>query len=138
MKKELRWDDIQIGEELGPLEYDISEDFINNFANAVDDHDDWYMKSSPFGDRIAHPTFAATDYNDLAFLTWGPLLSGLHAKHSMELINPVKAGSTVKVSGKIVNKYIKRERKYIEMEYQVVDQDGQEIARHKYTGTVPQ
>ena len=138
MEKELRWDDIEVGEEVGPLEYEISEELIDKFAKAIDDYDDWYMKDSPFGGRIAHPTFSATDYVDLMFLKRTPIMSWVHAKQSIELINPAKLGSKVTVTGKIVDKYIKRGRRYIELVYVAIDQDGQEITRNNYISMAPQ
>ena len=93
------------------------------------------MDNSRFGGRIVHPTYFSTDYFDLILLKWGRL-SGLHAKHSIELINPARVGSKVRVTGKVVDKYVKRGRKYFELVYQVIDQDGREIVRNKYTGTV--
>ena len=53
MEKELRWDDIEVGEEVVPLEYEISEELIDKFAKAIDDYDDWYVYLSNVEIRLS-------------------------------------------------------------------------------------
>ena len=130
MEKELNWEDLKVGDESGTIEYTITEAMVDRFAQAVDDHHDWYVKDSPFGGRIAPPPLTATDYQPTFVPKWGRI-RGLHAKQETEFISPLRVGSKIRVSGTIVAKYEKRERKYLEFEYRIIDEDGNEAIRHK-------
>jgi acyl dehydratase len=132
MCQKSKWDEINVGDQIGPLEYVITEAMVNDFANAVEDYHDWYIKDSPFGGRIAHPTMLATDQDALFIRKWGPA-AGLHAKHTTEFMNPVIVGKKVKVIASVVEKYIKREKKYLTMEYVYTDEDGLVLVRHLKT-----
>jgi hypothetical protein len=59
--KPYTWENIQIGEEFGPVEGILSELKLKLHAFAVDDHGPWYFQGLPFGARIGHPTLLATD-----------------------------------------------------------------------------
>ena len=52
----------KVGEELGPIEYLVTEEMVRDYADAVDDHNPYFFQDSPFGGRIAHPTIGANDY----------------------------------------------------------------------------
>ena len=135
MPKENAFDKLSVGEELGPLQYTITEEAIARFAEATEDYGDWYMKDSPFGGRIAHPTLTTTDYSLMLFPKVG-VFSGLHAKHESEFYNPARLGKRMTVTAKVLEKYEKRGREYFVLEYRTVDEDGQDIVRHRITSSV--
>ena len=126
------WNMINVGDDFKPIEYVVTEDMVNRFAEAVDDHDDWYMKDSPFGGRIAHPTMSSTD-QDAFFISRYGFQVGLHAKHSIEFVNPAIIGKKITGRATIVEKYEKRGKHYVTMEYIYTDEDGREIVRHRKT-----
>lgn len=132
MEKGLKWEEVNIGDRCGPIEYVITSEMIDGFASAVEDYNDWYMKGSPFNGRIAHPTLTASDQDVLLISRWGSA-AGLHAKQSSEFINPARLGKKITVTGVIVDKYIKREKHYLVLEYLAIDEDGREIVRHRKT-----
>jgi len=136
MKETLNWYEINVGDEGHTLEYTITPELIDNFAVATGDDHEWYMKDSPFGGRIAHSTINSLDYFAIIFLKWGKEWTGLHARHETEVKAPLKLGQKVIVKGKIVGKYEKRGRNYLELEYITRDMDGNELVRNKITTTV--
>lgn len=133
---QLRWEELNTGDEGQPLEYVITERTIEQFAEAVGDYHDWYMKSSPFGERVAPVTLTATDYFALIFLRWRREWTGLHTRQETQVTTPLKLGQKAKVTGRVVDKYEKKGRKYIGFEYITRDENGAEVVRHKITTTI--
>ena len=71
-------------------------------------------------------------YNQYAL----PPEGGFHAQQEFEFINPLKVGKKVRVTGKLVDRYIKRGREYFVAEFVAVDEDGLEIVRMKRAGAL--
>jgi len=137
--KPYTWDNIQIGEEFGPVEGTLSELKVRQHAFAVDDYATWYFQGSPFGARIGHPTLLATDILMLFTLTYDmtpPCEAGLHARNELEFLRPVFVGQKVTVTGKTTEKYQKRAQHYRVLEGAVLDEAGQPFLRMRATETV--
>lgn len=122
----------KVGEELGPLEYIVSEEKLRYYADAADDHDSWFFHESPFGGRIVHPTIVANDYA-LVMATKYSLAGAVHAKAAHEFINPIRFGERLKVKGMIVDIYNKRGRDFLIIETVTVGEDGVELVRSRNT-----
>ena len=122
----------QVGEELGQIEYEVTRTVIEEYADIADDHDPWFLKQSPFGGPIAHPTIGANDYSHL--LTTKYSSSGVvHVKAAHEFLNPIKPGKTYTVKAKVVDRYTRRGRDYLTVETVTTDEDGLEIVRSRNT-----
>jgi len=133
------WDNIEVGEQLGPVEGVVSELRLKTHAFAVDDYGDWYFKDSPFGGRIGHPTLLANDILLLFMLNYDltpPMEGGLHAKNEIELLKPVRLGQKVIIQGTHSDKYKKRAQSYRILEGDVRDDAGQVYLRMRATETV--
>jgi acyl dehydratase len=121
------------------VEGNVSDFYIKTHAYAVDDYGDWYLKDSPFGGRIGHPTLLANDILRLFFLLYDvrpPFPSGLHAKNELELLRPVKLGDKVVVRGKHTEKYEKRGQNVRVVEGQAADEAGRPFIRMRAWETV--
>jgi acyl dehydratase len=137
--KRYSWENITAGEDLGWVEGVVSDFYIKMHAFAVDDYGDWYLKDSPFGGRIGHPTLLANDILRLFFLIYDPrppFARGLHAKNELELLRPVKLGDKVVVSGKHTEKYERRGQKIRVVEGQATDEAGRSFIRMRTWETV--
>lgn len=135
-RKPFRWENIEVPEDLGWVDGVVSDFYIKMHAYAVDDYGDWYLKDSPFGGRIGHPTLLANDILRLFHLLYdvrppsgGMYLGGLHAKNELEFLRPVKLGDTVVIRGKHTEKYQKRGQNIRVVEGQVADAAGQPLLR---------
>ena len=128
----------KIGDEFEPIEIVVTEEMVERNAFANDDYNPWYMEDSPFGGRIASPTFL-TFHESRIFRGYYAIPPGgsLHQKLEIEFINPLKVGKKLKMSGKLVDRYNKRGRDYFVAEYLVVDEDGAEIIRMGKIRAVP-
>lgn len=138
--KPYTWENIQIGEEFGPVEGILSELKLKLHAFAVDDYHPWYFHQSPFGARIGHPTLLATDILMLFTLGYDvmtpPCEAGLHARNELEFLRPIFVGQRVTITGKHVEKYQKRAQNYRVLEGVVRDEAGQPFLRMRATETV--
>jgi acyl dehydratase len=134
------WDNIEVGEEFGPLESILSELKLKLHAFAVDDYNPWYFQGSPFGARIGHSTLLATDILMLFMLNYDAnpptFEGGLHARNDLEFLKPIFVGQKVAIRGKTTEKYQKRGQSYRALEGEVQDATGQVCLRMWATETV--
>ena len=128
----------QIGDEYPPMEVTVTEEMVERNAWATDNYHPWYMEGSPFGGRIVSPTVLVSQ---LAKLFYGhyayPTGGAFHAKQEFEFINPHRIGKKVTITGKLVDRYVKRGRDYFVSEYLVIDKDGTEIIRMRRSDCAP-
>ena len=138
--KPYRYECVEVGEELGPVEGVVSELKVKQHAFAVDDYGSWYFHHSPFGARIGHPTLLATDVLMLITLAYDvvtpPCEAGLHARNELEFLQPVFVGQRVTVRGKHVEKYKKRAQHYRILDGTVEDEGGNPLVRMRATETI--
>jgi acyl dehydratase len=132
MRKPFNFETIQIGEILGEKEVVVTDDLVRTCAHAIESAHPWYIEASPFGGRIAPSTFFDNDTLrtlDEQYERFG----SIHAKQSWEFKQPLRVGTKVTFTVKVVDKYIRRERPYLVMELRVVDEQGVEICRGTHT-----
>jgi acyl dehydratase len=138
--KQYTFENIQIGEEFGPVEGILSELKLKQHAFAVDDYHPWYFQGSPFGARIGHPTLLATDILMLFTLNYDAnppsFEGGLHARNELEFLRPVFVGHKVTIRGRTTEKYQKRAQHYRVLEGEVLDHAGEVCLRMRATETV--
>lgn len=125
--KPLVYEEIMIGEELPVMELVVDEGVQGRYLVAVQDENPWYYKGSPWGGAITHHSTLDGSTIIAVYLKYVYPLSAVHAKQDTEFINPLPLGKPVRINSKIVDKYVKRERRYIVVESLVVDHDGVEI-----------
>lgn len=133
------WENVEVGDVLGPVEGVVSEFLLKTHAYAVDDYGDWYFRDSPFGGRIGHPTLLANDILrlfQLGYDTGPPSPGGLHGKNELEFIRPVFLGQKVVIKGSHTEKYQKRGQNYRVLEGVVEDEAGRLLLKMRAVETV--
>jgi acyl dehydratase len=133
------YENIQIGEEFGPVEGIVSDFQVKTHAYAVDDYSPWYFQCSPFGGRIGHPTLLANDILRLFMLGYDmrpPFAGGLHGRNEIEFLKPVFVGQKVTIKGRHTDKYQKRAQSYRILEGEVLDEAGEPCLRMRAVETV--
>lgn len=127
MSKEIPFESVVVGETLGPIEYVVTMEDVRKYCDDWEDPNPMYLDSSPFGAPIVPPAFRAgldsfrllgTRYDSHATL-------GYSTAH--QFLNPVTIGKRLIVTGKLVDKYVKRGIEYVIIEYTTVDEDGVKI-----------
>ncbi len=115
-KPELIYEEVEIGEELGSYEYILTEEQVAQFRRGVEDPEALF------------PTIAVKHDASSLRVKYEPG-TGINARQKMELFNPPVAGKRIKVTGRIADKYIRREKPYLVIEATAVDEDGRLIER---------
>lgn len=118
-----RWTDIAVGHRFEPVDYSVTPEQVERFEAAVGVRHPWSHDDSPYGFPIVPPTLPCTDYTRFLAQVFPPIV-GMHARHRMRLIRPIPVGAEVRVSGEVVDKFIKRDRHYLVIEYRVEDAEG--------------
>ena len=110
--KEFNYDDVEVGEELGSYEYVLTQEMLDNFRASVEDPDALF------------PTLAvkhdATAFN----MVYQDNTGGVNAGNEVEFFNPPIPGKKIKVTGRIADKYWRRDKPYMVIEATAVDEDG--------------
>ena len=129
MSKHIPWDTVIVGDTLGPIEYVVDKEAVEQYCDDWKDPNPIYLKDSPFGGPVVPPAFRAglDSFRLLATKFDSHATVGVKTEH--EYINPAKIGKRLITTGKIADKYIKRGIEYVVIEYSMVDEDGVEIRR---------
>lgn len=128
----------KIGDEFELFEITVTEEMVERSIWANDDYNPWYLKESPFGGRIASPMFLSRNLENIFWEHYTfPSGGSFHTNQGFNFISPLKIGKKIRITGKLVDMYHKRERDSYVSEYLAVDEDGTEIVRMKRTETTP-
>lgn len=132
MRKSFNYDTIQIGEVLGRKQMLITDELIRTCANAIEASNPWYFDDSPLRGRIAPPTVFANvtlDVLDEQYERFG----SIHVGQAWEFNHPVRLGQHVSLTVTVADKYRRRERPYIVMTLDAVDEAGVNLCRSIHT-----
>jgi acyl dehydratase len=130
-KPSLDFEVLPIGEEYTD-EYVLTAEMARDYAEGVADLNPWYLEHSPFGGLVANPMLIVAQHARL-FKTRYTTAGNVHTRHETQFLNPARIGKTIKVYGRLVDKYLKRGREYLVMECLSVDEDGIELCRDRRT-----
>ena len=125
------WDMVAIGDELS-RELHISPELVILYADAVEDFNPWYEGwkmntwqipgESPFGPAVVPPLLVSHFVLSVQFDHTKPFAVGsIHTFHDSEIIEPIPVGATVRITTRAIDKFIKRERRYVRHEVHVTD-----------------
>ena len=115
--KLFNYDEIVIGEELGSYEYLLTQEMLDNFRAAVEDPD------APF------PTLAVKHDATALAMVYDDQTGGVNAGNEVEFFNPPIPGKRVKVTGRVHDKYLRRDKPYMVIEATAEDEDGRLIEK---------
>ena len=110
--KQLVYDKIEIGEELGSYEYLLTQEMLDNFRASIDDPD------------ASFPTLAVKHDATALAMVYEDNIGGINAGNEVEFFNPPIPGKKVKVTGRVADKYLRRDKPYLVIEATAVDEDG--------------
>lgn len=119
------FDDIEIGADLGTIEWTVSQADIDGQCETDDDYHEWYTVESPYGGTIAPVLISYTPIRTMLSRTYN--VRGMFYQLDMESVRPIRIGVPMMITGKIIDKWVKRDREYIAYEATCVDADGQLI-----------
>ncbi len=115
--KLFNYDEIVIGEELGSYEYLLTQEMLDNFRAAVEDPD------------APYPTLAVKHDATALAMVYDDQTGGVNAGNEVEFFNPPIPGKRVKVTGRVYDKYLRRDKPYMVIEATAEDEDGRLIEK---------
>jgi hypothetical protein len=114
------YDRLVVGEQLGHLEYLVTEDVLARFREAVE-----YPEARfPHIAAMEHLHVLRDKYGDLAVISAG---------HQDQYFHPPIPNKRVQVSGWVRDKYRRQGRDWLVVETFAVDEDGRELVRSRHT-----
>ncbi|MFC1825712.1 MaoC family dehydratase [Thermodesulfobacteriota bacterium] len=123
-------EDVLVGDDLGTYQYRISIEKVKDFVECLDNLDPLYLEDSPLGGPLVPPFYFCDDFMPLWIQARYPVKL-LNVGNEYEFKHPVKPGTLLTVRGKITNKYIKRERTYLDAEIMTTDEHGNVVCSAK-------
>ncbi len=125
------WDMVSLGQELS-RDLHITPELVILYADAVEDYNPWYEGwrmntwtiegESPYGGAIVPPLLVSHFVLSVQFDHTKPFAIGsIHTYHDTQLIEPIPVGAKVRITTRAVDKFIKRERRYVRHEVEVTD-----------------
>lgn len=96
---------------------------VEAYAFAVEDYDPWFFAPGPFGGPIAHPTILA---NQALMMRHNHYFvpAGLHARMNYDFAAPIPLGVRARTTGRLVEKYVRRDKPYMVTAYETAAEDG--------------
>lgn len=124
-------DHVYVGMDCGTRYYDISPQLVQQYADAIHDHNPWYAGSSPLGGPVAPALIRHSEmYVDRRWYL--PYIYGnLHAKQEWELFSPIKVGERISTHSVVTDRYGKRGREYVVCEILMLGADGRVCVRSR-------
>lgn len=120
-----RFEQIEIGTDLGSMEWRFTPDNIRRICESDDDFHEWYSVESPYGGTIA-PTLI--NYPPVRLLFSRKYnVRGVFYWYEIENYLPLKPDVTYTLTGRIIEKWIKRDREFVKYEATCHDPTGRKM-----------
>lgn len=116
------WESIEVGEDLGSLEYVMTAEMIADYRRVVDNP------------TAAYPTIAARHPANLFYRKYRAQMRVPNTGQDSRYYNPPVAGKRIIVTASIADKYIRREKPYLVIEARATDEDGRLIEVSRLIG----
>ena len=130
--KEALFELVEVGEEFGPVELVVDDHKIKAFAFTQDDYHPWCFGDSPFGGRIGHAALLANDLLTIYYEGYDRnTVVGLHTQEELWFASPARLDERVTLTGRYVDKYVKRDQGYVVLEGEVRGSDGRLLLRRR-------
>mgnify|MGYP003323008066 FL=1 len=109
---ELDYDKLEIGEELGTYEYLLTQEILDSFRASVEDPE------------AVLPTIGVKHDATALEMCYQDNIGGVNAGNEMEFHNPPIPGKKITVTGRVHDKYLRRDKPYLVIEATAIDEDG--------------
>ena len=125
----MEFDKLEVGETLPEMRVVYDEDMQGRFLAALQEENPWYYHESPWGGPLTYHPLLDDAPMEAAMHRYQYPFSFVHARQETEFMNPLPLGKPARITTKIADKYVKRDKGYIVIESLIVDEDGVEIMR---------
>ena len=122
-----RYEDIEIGADLGTLEWVVSAEDVVKQCRIDDDYHENYVLGDREGRIHAPPQIQYRPPRWLFSRKYN--VRGVFYRWKFENVRPIRVGETYLVSGRVANKWIRNDREFVEFEFEARDGNGATIFR---------
>ena len=123
------WEALPIGLEMGPLEIVLDNNTVKKRVELVQ----WETQQQLEKLGFTPPGITIGYHAQMKFAALPGLRASIWAKSEHEFRKPMKVGSRVHIRGKIIEKYVKRDRNYVVADYETVDEYGEVLMKSRET-----
>ncbi len=119
--KRLSYDQIEAGLTLPEIEFEISEERVKHYVQAIEDFNPIYLEDEQalragFPRRIAPPTIGALFIMKVYADLGGQPDGTIHTQQSFKFFGPIYVGEIIRTSSRVIDKFIKRDKQYVLVE----------------------
>ena len=122
-----RYEEIEVGRELGPIEWTCNAETLDLLLRCYDLWHEWFVVDSPFGGRVLPPPVLAQVFISLDPYIFRAAAAGLEE----ECFDVLRLDKKYIFSGKIADKFIKRDKEWVLFDHVCTDEDGRVVVKHK-------
>jgi hypothetical protein len=121
------FEEIEVGKDLGSLVWSVTPEAVAGLLENDDDHHEWYTGPSPWGPPIVPPLATYPPVRMLVTRTYN--VRGLFYEYDSEFFKPMFYGEPITITGRIADKWVKRDREYFAYEAEGRDASGELLFR---------
>lgn len=125
------FEDIQIGQSLGEMDWEITDELIDLQCQLDQDFDPIYFPQTAGVKRVAPPSITYRPPRWLFSRAYN--VRGLFVRWDNEMFREIEPNTTIKVTGSIVDKFVKKDREFVVYQAEGHDAQGNLIFRTKRT-----
>ncbi len=125
------FEDIQVGQSLGEMEWEITDDLIDLQCQLDQDFDPLYFPQSGATTRVAPPSMTYRPPRWLFSRTYN--VRGLFVRWENETFREIAPNTTIRVTGSIVDKYVQKDREFVVYQAEGRDSAGNLVFRSRRT-----
>ena len=123
------FDKITIGMDLGTKEMTIDRETVDNYIKLVQ----WEARELTDKLGIVPPGMTTSGNAKMELGAFAGARAAIWAKSEREFLKPLKIGNKIFIRGKVVDKYVKRDRNYVVAEFETRDDTGDILCRSRET-----
>lgn len=125
------FEDIQVGQSLGQMEWQITDELIDLQCQLDQDFDPMFFPQSNGDKRVAPPQITYRPPRWLFSRAYN--VRGLFVRWDSESFRAIEPNTTIRVTGSIVDKFVKKDREFVVYQAEGRDADGNLIFRTRRT-----
>lgn len=131
-KPVLRYEAVEAGQRLGPIQYRVDPELVRGQLQAVGQPMPAFLTDPATDALLIDPSIYVRSYSRLLRADF--MMEGvIHARAELALKRPARAGQLLTVTGRVAEKYYRRGRPYVVIESETFDENGEEISRERNT-----
>jgi hypothetical protein len=130
--------DLEAGDVFRPIEYDLTVLIVTEYAHGVEDKSEYFHSpANPLGGQVRTPT--STHVDKMRVLeencTKERRIAGnnaddwrIHYEFEVTTFSPAFVGERLRVTGKVLDRYVLRGRTYLQFEFETSTTDGRRVS----------